>query len=41
VRSQIGQRVPLRLTPEVRFEYDDSIEEEELVQQVGGGFDRV
>lgn len=36
VRSQIGQRVNLRLTPEVRFEYDDSIEEEELVQQVLG-----
>lgn len=35
VRTQIGQRVRLRLTPEVRFEYDDSIEEEELVQQVG------
>ena len=43
VRSQIGQRISLRLTPEVRFEYDDSIEEEELVQQVLGPdeFDRL
>ncbi|KAI8474520.1 MAG: ribosome-binding factor A-domain-containing protein [Monoraphidium minutum] len=43
VRSQIGQRVRLRLTPEVRFEYDDSAEEEELVQQVLGRdeFDRL
>lgn len=36
VRGQIGQRVRLRLTPEIRFEYDDSIEEAELVQQVLG-----
>ncbi len=26
VRSEIGRRVPLRLTPEISFEYDDSIE---------------
>jgi hypothetical protein len=35
VRGQIGAKVNLRLTPEIRFEYDDSIEEEEMVQQVG------
>jgi hypothetical protein len=27
----MGQRVPLRLTPEYRFEYDDSIDEMDLV----------
>jgi ribosome-binding factor A len=26
IRSEIGRRVPLRLTPEISFEYDDSIE---------------
>lgn len=31
MRREIGQRVSLRLTPEVRFEYDDMIEEMELV----------
>jgi hypothetical protein len=28
---EMGRRVPLRLTPEYRFEYDDSLEEAELV----------
>jgi hypothetical protein len=32
----MGQRVPLRLTPEYRFEYDDTMDEMELVQQVIG-----
>ncbi|MEW5305141.1 MAG: hypothetical protein WDW36_007702 [Sanguina aurantia] len=36
VRREIGQRVPMRLTPDIRFEYDDSIEEMELVQKVLG-----
>ncbi|HAN87672.1 MAG: 30S ribosome-binding factor RbfA [Bacillota bacterium] len=26
IRSEIGRRVPLRLTPEISFEYDESIE---------------
>lgn len=36
VRHQIGQAVKLRLTPEIRFEYDDSIEEEALIEKVLG-----
>eukprot|EP00195_Chlamydomonas_chlamydogama_P015569 CAMPEP_0202902886 /NCGR_PEP_ID=MMETSP1392-20130828/18653_1 /ASSEMBLY_ACC=CAM_ASM_000868 /TAXON_ID=225041 /ORGANISM="Chlamydomonas chlamydogama, Strain SAG 11-48b" /LENGTH=245 /DNA_ID=CAMNT_0049589745 /DNA_START=273 /DNA_END=1010 /DNA_ORIENTATION=+ len=36
VRREIGQRVTLRLTPEIRFEYDDSLDEMELVQKVIG-----
>jgi ribosome-binding factor A len=31
VRKEIGQRVRLRLTPEIRFVYDDSLEEMDLV----------
>ena len=31
VRKEIGQRVRLRLTPEIRFEYDDYIDEMEMV----------
>lgn len=31
VRREMGQRVPLRLTPEYRFEYDDSVDEADLV----------
>lgn len=31
VRSQIGQAIKLRLTPEVRFEYDDTYDELEKV----------
>jgi hypothetical protein len=29
---EMGRRVPLRLTPEYRFEYDDTLEEAELVR---------
>ncbi|KAG2485160.1 hypothetical protein HYH03_016050 [Edaphochlamys debaryana] len=36
VRRMIGQRVRLRLTPEVRFVYDDSEEEADLVARVIG-----
>ncbi|KXZ51064.1 hypothetical protein GPECTOR_14g5 [Gonium pectorale] len=36
VRRLIGQRVRLRLTPEVRFVYDDSEEEADLVARVIG-----
>ncbi|GLC41423.1 hypothetical protein PLESTB_001013000 [Pleodorina starrii] len=36
VRSLIGQRVRLRRTPEVRFVYDDSEEEADLVYRVLG-----
>ncbi|GAX77249.1 hypothetical protein CEUSTIGMA_g4695.t1 [Chlamydomonas eustigma] len=36
VRREMGQRVPLRLTPEYRFEYDDAMDEMELIQQVIG-----
>lgn len=39
VRKEMGQRVPLRLTPEYRFEYDDTLDEMELVgswREVGG-----
>lgn len=35
VRKQIGQSVTLRLTPEIRFEYDDSLEEADLVSEGG------
>jgi hypothetical protein len=39
VRREMGQRVPLRLTPEYRFEYDDSVDEADLVGVwVGGGW---
>jgi ribosome-binding factor A len=31
VRSRIGQALKLRLTPEVRFEHDDSLDELERV----------
>jgi len=30
-RTKIGQRVVLRLTPEIRFEYDDSLDQAEMV----------
>ena len=30
-RTQIGQRVVLRLTPEIRYEYDDSLDQAEMV----------
>lgn len=36
VRRRIGQRVQLRLTPEIRFVYDDSEEEADLVERVIG-----
>lgn len=36
VRRQIGSRMNLRMTPEVRFEYDDSMEEADLVAKVIG-----
>jgi hypothetical protein len=36
VRRLIGQRVRLRRTPEVRFVYDDSEEEADLVERVIG-----
>ncbi len=36
MRRLIGQRVRLRLTPEVRFVYDDSAEEADLVVRVIG-----
>lgn len=39
VRRVLGQRVVLRLTPEIRFEYDDSLEEAELVERVIGAED--
>lgn len=35
VRGKMGSRVVLHLTPEYRFEYDDSIEEADLV---GGAY---
>jgi len=38
-RTQIGQRVTLRLTPEIRFEYDDSLDQAELIQKVIGAQD--
>ena len=36
VRKEMGQRVPLRLTPEYRFEYDDTLDEMELVGSCRG-----
>ena len=36
VRKEMGQRVPLRLTPEYRFEYDDVVDEMDLVERVIG-----
>ncbi|KAF5840038.1 ribosome-binding factor A-domain-containing protein [Dunaliella salina] len=38
-RTQIGQRVTLRLTPEIRFEYDDSQDQAELIEKVIGSRD--
>eukprot|EP00983_Pelagomonas_calceolata_P013419 429476-Pelagomonas_calceolata.AAC.1 len=38
-RTQIGQRVTLRLTPEIRFEYDDSLDQAELGDGNEGFFD--
>lgn len=34
VRNRIGQALKLRLTPEVRFEHDDSLDE---LERVSGG----
>ncbi|KAG1672049.1 hypothetical protein FOA52_008925 [Chlamydomonas sp. UWO 241] len=39
VRREMGSRVPLRLTPEYRFEYDNSADEQELVERVIGAED--
>lgn len=36
VRRHIGHALSLRLTPEIRFEYDDSLEEAELVRNSCG-----
>lgn len=36
VRKMMAQRVPLRLTPEYRFEYDDMEDEMDLVERVIG-----
>jgi len=36
VRSQIGQRVRLRLTPQIRFELDNTLEEMEAVEKAIG-----
>ncbi|WIA35270.1 hypothetical protein OEZ86_003729 [Tetradesmus obliquus] len=42
VRNRIGQALKLRLTPEVRFEHDDSLDELERIQEAIGqeDFDR-
>ncbi|MFY9134892.1 MAG: 30S ribosome-binding factor RbfA [Bacillota bacterium] len=41
IRSEIGRRVPLRLTPEITFEYDESIERGarilKLIEEVQSG----
>ncbi|HOB41755.1 MAG TPA: 30S ribosome-binding factor RbfA [Bacillota bacterium] len=41
IRSEIGRRVPLRLTPEISFEYDESIERGarilKLIEEVQSG----
>jgi ribosome-binding factor A len=36
VRSQIGQRIRLRLTPEVRFEWDNSMEDYDALERALG-----
>ena len=34
IRSEIGRRVPLRLTPEISFEYDESIERARILKLI-------